>query len=217
LSDVLSRKNPYLFRTKGITTPRELIKAILDARLSSSEETIFGSFLEDLAVDVSRKTFNGDKSAIPGLDLEFIKDGVKYFVAIKSGPNWSNSEQVKKLESAFKQARKVYAQNKSGHPVECVNGCCYGKEPAGSEHQGGYLKLCGQRFWALISGDPELYLKIMESMGHQAEERYAEFQAEYETVLETLTKEFQQLYCDGNGVILWDKLTEAYSKAPDSN
>src|ERR1043166_5656486 len=42
LHKVLKRKNPYLFKAKNITSAAELVKGILDAHLSSQEETIFG-------------------------------------------------------------------------------------------------------------------------------------------------------------------------------
>ena len=35
LVKVLTRKNPYLLKAKGLSTPRELVKSILDAFLSS--------------------------------------------------------------------------------------------------------------------------------------------------------------------------------------
>ncbi len=46
LKDILKRKNPYLFRAKALDTAHDLIKSILDAYLSSQEETLFGSVLE---------------------------------------------------------------------------------------------------------------------------------------------------------------------------
>ena len=58
----LLKKNPYLFRAKNITTANELIVNLLDAFLSSSEEKLFGDFLEELAVFIAGKTFNGHKS-----------------------------------------------------------------------------------------------------------------------------------------------------------
>jgi hypothetical protein len=45
LHEVLKRKNPYLFRAKNMNDAPELVKNVLDAYLSSQEETIFGSFL----------------------------------------------------------------------------------------------------------------------------------------------------------------------------
>ena len=41
LKDVLKRKNPYLFKVKNITTAGDFIKTILDAYLSSQEESLF--------------------------------------------------------------------------------------------------------------------------------------------------------------------------------
>lgn len=41
LTDLLKRKNPYLFRAKNLKAGQDLVKVMLDAFLSSSEETIF--------------------------------------------------------------------------------------------------------------------------------------------------------------------------------
>ena len=50
LKEILLRKNPYLFKAKHVLTSEALVKQLLDAHLSSQEETIFGGFLEDLAI-----------------------------------------------------------------------------------------------------------------------------------------------------------------------
>jgi hypothetical protein len=91
LAKVLKKKNPYLFKAKNIVTPRHLIKAILDAYLSSQEEAILGNFLEGLAVHICTRAFNGRKSTSEGIDLEFERDNIHYIVSIKSGPNRGNS------------------------------------------------------------------------------------------------------------------------------
>ncbi|MCL2095997.1 MAG: hypothetical protein FWH10_03745, partial [Oscillospiraceae bacterium] len=62
LTDVLKRKNLYLYKAKNIQTSEELIKSVTDAYLSSQEETIFGEFLEKLAVFVAFENRNGFKS-----------------------------------------------------------------------------------------------------------------------------------------------------------
>lgn len=206
LKKVLLRKNPYLFRAKGLATPRQLVKAILDAYLSSQEETILGNFLEGLAVFICRKVYGGGKSAANGIDLEFEKDHRKYFVSIKSGPNWGNSEQIKKLRLVFKEVKRVYGQNKSSLPVECINGCCYGRQAQKNEHRGDYIKLCGQRFWELISGDSAIYLKIIEPLGYQAKERNTEFSSQYELVIDGFTQDFRADFCDSSNNILWNEL-----------
>ena len=50
LKSLLSRKNPYLFRSKGIVSPRELVAPMLDAHLSSQEEGMFNSGTQATAV-----------------------------------------------------------------------------------------------------------------------------------------------------------------------
>ncbi len=45
LKELIKRKNPYLFRTK-FETAEEIIRGLCDATISSSEETLFGNWLE---------------------------------------------------------------------------------------------------------------------------------------------------------------------------
>ena len=104
LMDVVKRKNPYLFKTKDINTAEGFVKTILNAFLSSQEEGIFGGFLEELAIFICTQVYGGQKSSAEGIDLEFEKDSIRYIVSIKSGPNWGNSSQVKKMRDNFSKA-----------------------------------------------------------------------------------------------------------------
>jgi len=192
-----------------------LVKSILDAFLSSQEETMLGGFLEGLAIFVAQETYGAHgKSCAQGIDLELDKEGKRFFVAIKSGPAWGNNSQIGKMRSDFKAAMKVYGQSKDALPAQCINGCCYGKQPKSSEHKGDYIKLCGQRFWEFISSDSELYIKIVEPIGYNAKERNEEFLAQYELVVDSFTEEFRSVFCDEKNRILWDKLTATSSEAP---
>jgi hypothetical protein len=65
LSQVLKRKNPYLFKAKNTMTSEQIIRGIVDAHISSNEETIFGDWLEGLAIFINQKVYNGRKSGIP--------------------------------------------------------------------------------------------------------------------------------------------------------
>lgn len=211
LKEVLKRKNPYLFRAKNVTTAAELVKGILDAYLSSQEETIFGGFLEGLAIFICGKVYGGRKSAAEGVDLELVKDATFYIVAIKSGPNWGNSSQINRMVDNFKKAKRILATNTKGRKVVAVNGCCYGRERA--EDKGDYLKLCGQRFWSFISGIDNLYTDIIEPLGHTAKERNEEFAEEYGKCINLFTKEFIDEFCQDDGTILWDKIVRLTSSA----
>ena len=55
LFKILKQKNPYLFRAKNVLTAQDLIKGFLDAFLQSQEETLFGDFIEGLAIFVCDK------------------------------------------------------------------------------------------------------------------------------------------------------------------
>ena len=206
LQDVIKQKNPYLFKAKNINTAQDFVKAILDARLSSQEEGIFGGFLEGLAIFVCSKVYNGQKSSAEGIDLEFEKDGRRYIVSIKSGPNWGNSGQVKKLRDNFRQAKRILGTNRLSTNVVAVNGCCYGKNR--TPDKGDYLKLCGQQFWKFISGDDNLYTDIIEPLGHQAKERNEQFMREYPKVINKFTAEFIGKFCDADGNILWEEIVK---------
>lgn len=201
LEKILARKNPYLFKAKHIETAGELVKQLLDAHLSSQEETIFGEFLEALAIYVCEQTYGGRKSSSEGIDLEFERNGVRYLVSIKSGPHWGNSSQIKKMREYFRQARKIVGAKQ--HLI-AVNGCCYGRD--GSPDKGDYLKLCGQAFWELISGNPSMYQEIIEPLGHRARERNEAFGREYAKVVNRFTVEFVEEYCTPDHAIDWDKI-----------
>src|SRR4030043_23368 len=113
LNKILERKNPYLFKAKNVLLAQDLVKILLDAYLSSQEETIFGNFLEGLAIFVNKKAYKGQKSSTQGIDLEFNKEKVCYIVAIKSGPNWGNSSQVRKMREDFRKAKQTLRTSNS--------------------------------------------------------------------------------------------------------
>ena len=202
LTKILKQKNPYLFKAKNIIDAHDLIKGFLDAFLQSQEETIFGNFIEELAIFVCDKVYDGKKSELTGLDLEFEKDNIIYIVEIKAGWNWGNSSQIKQLKLNFNNAKKLL-EKQTNKKIIAVNGCCFGKD--NKPQKEGYLKLCGQRFWELISGNERLYIDIIEPIGHNAKQKNEEFHNAYIQVINNLTLEFSKDFCD-NGVINWEKL-----------
>lgn len=204
LLKILKQKNPYLFKAKSVLTVQDLIKGFLDAFLQSQEETLFGDFIEGLAIFVCDKVYGAKKSKLTGIDLEFEKDSLLYIVEIKAGWNWGNSSQIRQLRINFKKAKKTL-RAKTGKKIIAVNGCCFGKDS--NPDKGGYLKLCGQRFWELISGNTTLYVDIIEPIGHNAKQKNEEFLENYARIINKLTLEFSQKFCE-DGKIVWTKLVE---------
>ncbi len=97
LSDVIKRKNPYLYKAKNILTAEEFIKNITDAHISSNEETIFGDWLEGLAIYINEIAYSGRKSGIKN-----IKNDLKSLSDI----------QITHLEQEFKDYKKLYPREK---------------------------------------------------------------------------------------------------------
>lgn len=204
LSQVLKRKNPYLFKAKYVLTAEQIIKGLVDAHISSNEETIFGDWLEGLAIFINGKVYDGRKSGITGIDLEFDSNGTRSIVTIKSGPNWGNSSQIAKMVADFKTAKKTLRTSNSQLHIVAVNGCCYGRD--NKPDKGDYFKYCGQRFWEFISGDSDLFTEIIEPLGHKAKEKNDEFVKSYSHMINKFTKEFANIFCKDNGEIDWNKL-----------
>ncbi|MFW6351905.1 MAG: PmeII family type II restriction endonuclease [Bacteroidota bacterium] len=206
LKTVLKKKNPYLFKAKHYLTSEQIIKALTEAFISSNEETIFGDWLEGLAIFINQKVYDGWKSGIPGIDLEFDKNNTRYIVSIKSGPNWGNSSQIAKMRSDFLKAKRTLRTSNSGLITIPVNGCCYGCD--NNPDKGDYFKYCGQYFWEFISGQSNLYKEIIEPIGHKAKEKNDFFLESYSKMINKFTKEFSNYFCSDDGQIDWYKLLE---------
>jgi len=205
LFELLKDTNFYLLSIKNIYNIELFIKNKVDAFLQSQEETMFGDFLEGVAIFICSKIFGGVKSKLVGIDLEFERDKIMYVVEIKSGPNWANSSQIKKMRDNFATAKQILESKNITKKVVAVNGCCYGRENQFTKPD--YLKLCGQRFWEFISADENLYIQIIEPLGHKAKLKNEEFIDAYSQIINKFTLSFSLEFCV-NGKIDWEKLVQ---------
>jgi len=210
LSEILKKKNPYLFRAKNLLKASDLVESLMQAFLSSSEEPMFGYFLEDLAIFICGKVYSGIKSSSQGIDLEFSKGAVRYIVSIKSGVNWGNSSQHKKLRQDFADCIRRLKQSNIEQTYQPVLGICYGKTKTKLTPY--YLQVVGQSFWHLISDDPNLYIDIIEPIGFRAQEKNQEYNENRAAIFNRMTLEFMENFCYASGEIDWVKLVEFNSK-----
>ena len=201
LKTILRRKNPYLYKAKDVNTAQDIVKAIFDAHLSSQEETIFGNILEQMAIYVAEEAYNGYKSSANGIDLEIKKGSIRYLLAIKSGPNWGNKSQIDKMKTDFNNAKRTITTSGNKEFIECINGCCYGKDS--KPNKGNYQKLCGQLFWEFISGEKDFYIELIEPLGHKTKDKNEEFNTQYYKLINTLTHDFYESFCEKDGSINW--------------
>ena len=114
-----------------------------------------------------------------------------------------HANRIAKLQ--FRTARRVFNTSRKTVPTMCIEGCCYGNDNKGyndSDHE----KYCGEKFWTLISGEPTLFVDIIEPLGSKAKEKNEAYFIEYSRMINKFTQEFVQNYCNANGDIEWEKI-----------
>ena len=205
-ADFIKHQSLYMLYLQRTKTIEQIVQTWIDMKLQKSEETIFGDWLEGLAIFICQKVYGGWKSGITGIDLEFDKDNIRYIVSIKSSPNWGNSRQIPKMLSDFSAAKKTLRTSNSKLNIVAVNGCCYGKDS--KPDKGDYFKYCGQEFWSFISENENLYLDIIEPLGHKAAERNKEYQILYSQMISEFTVQFLNEFCKETGEVDWIKLVK---------
>lgn len=219
LNYLIKRKNPYLFKAKNIQTAGDFAKYLLNAFLSSQEETIFGDLLENFAVHICKQAFNGEKAKqvkFRSVDLIFKRDNKLYVVGVKSGPNWGNSDQINAMKRNFKKAKEILKKEGEKIRIVSVNGCMYGKDNKPfkkdkRDYKRNYYKLCGQQFWELISADNNLYKKIIKPLDKEVKKRDEIFQDLYVKKLNEMTKDLIEMFYIDN-TLDWNKIIDYVSK-----
>lgn len=73
------------------------------------------------------------------------------------------------------------------------------------------MSLCVQEFREFISGNANLYIDIIEPLGHRAKERNEAFQAQYAKVITRFSGEFIADFCASDGAIIWEKVLKLNS------
>lgn len=214
LSDVLKRKNPYLFKAKNIELAGDLARSIVDAFLSSQEETLFGNLLESFAVHVAQTLHGGFKSKRKSLDLEFQRDEKYFIVGIKSGTAWGNSDQIAAMKTNFKAARMALRKEGIKQKIVAVNGCIYGRDnnsfKSDADEDKTYFKYAGQEFWNFLSGDDELYREIIVPIDEEAKQKDEAFRRAYAAKVNELTGDLIANFVS-DGQINWPKLVDFVS------
>jgi hypothetical protein len=206
---VLLNKNPYLYQSLGLTRPEDFVDALLAARVSSSDETIFGNdFFEPLALwsakaaDVTGRTTNVSSAA--GADIEITDDHYYYAISVKSGKNIFNSQSTKGQSTEF--AANQGRMKKLGKSFLPLIGYGYGRK----KHDPDAMvdKKAGQDFWALLTQEQDFYLRISDSISTCATAHKKSFDTAYEVKRAMLVKEFMVDFTDASGVVEWKKVVQ---------
>ena len=212
INDIIKSKNPYLYRAKAMNKAYDIINSILQAFVSSSEETIFGNvFFEPLDIAAS----NGKKSLAEGVDIDISDDSAKlqYAIAVKSGTSVFNADSKKRQADNFARTRKLAAQ---GHyNFSAIVGYAYGtKQESNRGSAKIYIELAGEEFWTMLTGDKDFYKKIITYMGELPEKYVDDYNVSYDKACNRLVRDFSQEFCNADGSIDWEKLVDFNSGSP---
>lgn len=203
IDSILKRKNPYLYRAKGISSAGQIVSGILAAYISSSEETIFGNvFFEPIAIAIS----GGQKAVTEGVDITVDKDNAIYSIAVKSGTSVFNADSLKRQKQNFQSAQKRAQQaHKAYYPII---GYGYGRKKNRESNEKFYKELAGKDFWEWLTGDADFYLKIVDYMGTHPDEYAKQFEDAYNKAENRMIREFTAKYCQEDGSINWNFLVK---------
>lgn len=205
LKDTLRKKNPYLFQAIGLQKASEIVERLLEAYMSSSEETIFGdAFFEPIAREVSQGFCAGGA----GIDVVIETQDEYKPISIKSGPNWGNSSQVAKLRQDFDTAYRIFANRKTKKQFKALLGHCYGRKRCEPNSKRPYAIRSGQAFWEEITGDPDFYLKLIRSMKQLPTDHRLDYEEAWNKATNRFELEFLKDFSTPDGMIDWEKLVK---------
>jgi type II restriction endonuclease EcoO109I-like protein len=186
-----------------LNTPEALLRYRLAQHLERSLVTAMGTALQAVA-----KVIAGQGSGVAGADIEKIRDGRRYFVQIKSGPDTANKDIAQNIAALLNSARVRDPE------AICLLGVCYGRpdQISGIAHREmqarGVGLLIGREFWEFIGDDPATMADVLELAGVAAAELEAgdeTYGDRVERKLAELIEEFKRRYGDELNEDAWTR------------
>ena len=199
LKQMIKTKNPYLYRSAGISTCSELVSRAFDDYVSSSVETYYGPFFEAVA-----RIISGGVKPVGGgeIDLDIRYDGVAALYVIKSGPKGFNKSSRTRALQELRSAESKLSQDKLR--VEKRIAFAYGRKRTTDRE--GVRFLASRQFWHEISGDERFYSKLLDACAALAPLYAADVHAPRMRLL----AEAKKLVCVGEK-INWNKVLHLIS------
>lgn len=206
---VLLNKNPYLYQSHGHSRPEDFLDAVLAARVSSSDETIFGNdFFEPLALWAAEAAQIPGRSVsvsdAAGADITISNASSYYAISVKSGKNIFNAQSSVGQSSEF--AANQGRMKKLGKSFLPLIGYAYGRKK--HDEHAAVDKKAGQVFWHLLTEEDNFYLRISDAISPSATLHKAEFESAFESKRSALVKEFIIDFTDASGQIDWCRVVQ---------
>ena len=205
LHDLLRRENPYQLSQMGDEIVGDLIRKLLSKQVETWVSSEIEVLMEALATRAVELTHGGRKSERKGISFEFACNGCRYIVALVPSPTHDAGNEILEVEDRLHDAgAEIQTQNPHAKVVPVV-ACYYGKGPVIQTDD--YFKYCGQDFWKLVSSDDELYTRITTRLRQAFMISALKQTHEFAGVVNRLSSEFWNQFCDESGRIDWQKVT----------
>ena len=101
-------KNPFLFRARSPENVEQFADRLIEAFLSSSEETRFADILEEIAIAICSAAKGGWKSGIPSIDIEYEEKNTRTNYPSEIGHQMGQFKPTQKAGSGFYAGKKSY-------------------------------------------------------------------------------------------------------------
>lgn len=193
--------NPFLLRLLGFETPREIAEFMVTQRTERGAVTSYGTRIQAIA-----KLITTRGTGVEGADICKEKNGCRYYIQVKAGPNTPDKDIVQQINTLLSGATR------RNHGSVALLGMTYGKRDRVSSIIRRYSQidwLIGKEFWEFISDDP-MFVQTLFGIVQDVADNYIPdgglpFRARYTQTVEELAKQIQQKYGDG-GPEMWDRI-----------
>lgn len=192
--------NPFLLRVLNLDSPKKIAEFMINERLERSVVTSFGSRIQKVA-----KLVGGKGTGVEGGDILVEKEGKRYYVQMKAGPNTPNKDLVSMINQLLRSATRRNAGSIA------LLGMTYGTREQVSGIIKGYSHIdwkIGREFWEFI-GEKGLAHEIYEIIAEINKEYKQDgmtFNELYEEKLKELENTIKEQY--GESESMWKKLFE---------
>lgn len=186
---VLLRANATMLE---LHDPETLLRYRLAQRVERGSVTAFGTTLQAISKDIA-----GHATGVAGADIMLVRDGRRYYIQVKSGPDTANRDIAQNIGLLLNAARARDPE------AVCMFGVCYARPEQisgivkGQLQQAGVGLRIGREFWEFISGDPQCLdelLILASTAAGEAPPGETSFAERVEAKLESLTREFTDRY-----------------------
>jgi hypothetical protein len=195
--------NPFLLRLMGFQTAREIAEFMVDQRTERSVVTSFGTRIQNVAKVISERG-----TGVEGADICKEKNGRRYYIQMKAGPNTVNKDIASEINTLLQSATR----RNSGSVA--LLGMTYGRRDRVSSIIQKYSRidwLIGKEFWEFISDNPgfarELFDIVADISDHYSPDGGVPYHQRYEHKVAELTDKIVEKY-GASGTSMWDRIFE---------